>query len=80
MEIKILGMGCPKCNRLENLAREVVDELDVDATFAHIKDMDVIMEYDVINTPALVIDEEIKASGRLPRKEEITAWIQAALD
>jgi small redox-active disulfide protein 2 len=77
MEIKILGMGCPKCNRLEDLAREAVNELDVEATFAHIKDMDAIMAYDVLNTPALVINEEVKASGRLPRKEEITAWIQA---
>jgi small redox-active disulfide protein 2 len=77
MEIKILGMGCPKCNRLEDLAREAVNELGVEATFAHIKDMDAIMAYDVLNTPALVINEEVKASGRLPRKEEITAWIQA---
>ena len=59
------------------MAREAANKLGIEATFAHIKDMDAIMAHDVMNTPALVINEEVKASGRLPRKEEITAWIQA---
>jgi small redox-active disulfide protein 2 len=77
MEIKILGMGCPKCRRLEELAREAAGELDVDATFTKVKDMDAIMAYDIASTPALVIDEEVKSSGRIPRKEEIASWIRA---
>jgi small redox-active disulfide protein 2 len=78
MEIKILGAGCPKCKRLEALAREAADELAVDATFTKVKDMDEIMSYDVISTPALVVDEEVKASGRIPRKEAIKAWLEGA--
>ncbi|MFN2270798.1 MAG: thioredoxin family protein [Anaerolineae bacterium] len=78
MEIKILGGGCAKCERLEELTRKVVEELGVEATFAKVKDLDAIMAYDVMSTPALVIDEEVKSSGRLPRKEEIAEWIQAA--
>ena len=78
MEIKILGSGCPKCDRLEKLAREVVSEMGVEAAFTKVKDMDGIMAYDVMSTPALVIDEEVKSSGRLPRKEEIAEWIRAA--
>jgi small redox-active disulfide protein 2 len=77
MEIKILGGGCPKCERLEKLARQVAEELDVEATFTKVKDVDAIMTYDVMSTPALVIDEEIKSSGRIPRKDEISEWIQA---
>jgi small redox-active disulfide protein 2 len=77
MEIKVLGMGCPKCSRLEELAREVVSDLGVEATFTKVKDMDAIMAYEVLATPALVIDEEVKSSGRVPRKEEIAEWIQA---
>jgi len=78
MEIKILGKGCPKCERLEKLARETVSELSVDATFDHVRDMDAIMAYDILSTPALVIDEEVMCSGRLPRKQEVVGWLQEA--
>jgi small redox-active disulfide protein 2 len=77
MEIKVLGMGCPKCKKLEALAREAVGELGVEATVTKVQDMDAILSYDVTTTPALVIDGEVKASGRLPGKDEIVAWIQA---
>jgi small redox-active disulfide protein 2 len=75
MEIKILGGGCPKCDRLEQLTREVVADMGVEATFGHVRDMTEIMAYDVISTPALVIDEEVVASGRIPRKDEIRSWL-----
>jgi small redox-active disulfide protein 2 len=78
LEIKILGMGCPKCRRVETLAREAASAVGVDATFTKVKEMDGIIAYDVVSTPALVIDEEVKVSGRVPRKEEIAAWISAA--
>ncbi len=79
MEIKILGGGCPKCNRLEALTREVVEDLSVDATFRHVKEMTEIMTYDVLTTPALVIAGEVKVSGRIPRKDEIKRWVNEAL-
>lgn len=78
MEIKILGMGCPKCKRVERLAKEAANEVGVNATFTKVEDMDAIMAYEVMSTPALVIDEELKATGRIPRKEEIAEWIRAA--
>ena len=78
MEIKILGTGCPKCNRLEALARKVASELGIEATFTKVKTMNEIMAYDIASTPALVVNEEVKASGRIPRKEEIAEWIRAA--
>ena len=78
MEIKILGGGCPNCHRLEKLAREVAAELGVDATFTKVNDLDQIMAYDIMSTPALVIDDDVKVSGRVPRKDEIKAWIQPA--
>ena len=78
MEIKILGGGCPNCKRLEALTRDVVEELGVEATFGHVREMSEIMTYDVLTTPALVIDEEVMASGRIPRKDELRAWIQEA--
>lgn len=78
MEIKILGGGCAKCERLEKMTRGVAEELGIEAAFTKVKDLDAIMAYDIVSTPALVIDEEVKSSGHLPRKEEIAEWIQAA--
>lgn len=75
MIIKILGSGCAKCNRLEQLTREAVAELGIDATFLHVRDMDAIMAYPVMTTPALVVDEDVKVAGRMPGKDEIKAWL-----
>lgn len=77
MEIKILGGGCPNCKRLEALAREVVGELGVEATFTKVTDAADIMAYDILSTPALVIDGDVVSSGRVPRKVEIAGWIEA---
>jgi small redox-active disulfide protein 2 len=78
MEIKVLGTGCPNCKRLEKLIRQAVSDLGVDATVIKVEDLDKIMAYDIFATPALVIDESVVVSGRVPRKDEIAAWIQAA--
>jgi small redox-active disulfide protein 2 len=75
MLIKILGTGCAKCNRLEQLTREAVAELGIAARFEHVKEMDQIMAYPIMTTPALVIDEEVKASGRIPSREELLGWL-----
>ena len=77
MLIKILGSGCAKCNRLEQLTREAVAELGVEATFEHVKDMDKIMAYPIMTTPALVVDEVVKVSGRMPCKDELLGWLSA---
>ena len=77
MEIKILGAGCPNCKRLEKLAREAAAELGLEATFTKVQDFDKIMAYDIISTPALVVDEVVKVSGRVPRKAEIVTLLQA---
>ncbi len=76
MKIKILGTGCAKCNRLEQLTREVVAELGIAAEFAHVREMDRIMEYPIMSTPALVVDEEVKVSGRIPSRDEIAGWLR----
>lgn len=76
MLIKILGSGCAKCNRLEQLTREAVAELGVEATFEHVKEMDKIMAYPIMTTPALVVDEQVMVSGRMPSKDELLGWLQ----
>ena len=74
MEIKILGGGCPKCDRLEAVTREVVEELGVTATFTKVKTMPEIMAYDIMTTPALVINEKVRSFGRIPDRAENVGW------
>ena len=77
MLIKILGSGCAKCLRLEQLTREAAAELGIDAQFDHVRELDQIMAYPIMTTPALVIDEAVKVSGRMPSKDEIAGWLKA---
>ena len=77
MLIKILGSGCAKCQRLEQLTREAAAQLGIDAQFEHVREMDRIMAYPIMTTPALVIYGEVKVSGRMPSKDEIAGWLRA---
>ena len=77
MDIKILGKGCPRCHRLEQLVREVAAELGIDATFDHVTDVNEIVTWGVMGTPALVVDGKVKVSGRMPAKSEIAGWLAA---
>ena len=71
MEIKILGTGCPKCKTLEKLTRDVVAETGIEANISKVEDIMQIMNYGVISTPALVIDEKVVIKGRVPSAKEI---------
>jgi small redox-active disulfide protein 2 len=68
-------MGCARCNSLEKMVRDVVAEQDIDATVNKVTQQRDILAYSVLAVPALVINEEVKASGRLPSKKEIANWL-----
>lgn len=71
MEIKVLGSGCAKCKNLEKLTTDAVKELGIDATIEKVEDIQQIMEYGVMMTPALVINGIVVLSGKLPKMTEI---------
>jgi small redox-active disulfide protein 2 len=75
MKIEVLGPGCAKCDRLEKEVKKVINELGLKDEVISVKDITKIMEYDIIMTPALVIDGEVKSAGRVPTKDEIKKWI-----
>ena len=79
MNIKILGPGCAKCHQLEKTTGEVVKELDIDATVEEVKDMRQIIAYNVLTTPALVINEQVVSFGKVPSKTEVTQLIINAM-
>ena len=69
--IKILGTGCSKCHAMASIVQDVIQENNINATIEKIEDIMEIMEYNVMSTPALVVDEVITIKGRIPSKTEV---------
>jgi small redox-active disulfide protein 2 len=80
MNIKILGPGCAKCHALEKAVQEAIQEMKIDATVEYVKDMKKILEYPILTTPGLVIDEKVVSSGKALSKDEVSKFITRALD
>jgi small redox-active disulfide protein 2 len=76
-EIKVLGPGCTKCKTLEKLTREVVEEHNLDASVTKIEDIVEIMSYNILATPALVINEKVVFKGGVPSKAQIQELIES---
>ncbi len=71
MKIKVLGTGCARCKSLEKVTRKAVEEMNLDASVEKVEDIQEIMEYAVMRTPALVIDEQVVLSGQVPKMDQI---------
>lgn len=77
MVIKVLGTGCKNCIKLEENVKQALKELNLEAEVVKVKDFDQILDYGVMKTPGLVIDEVVKVSGRVPSVEEIKNILKA---
>ncbi len=80
INIKVLGTGCPKCRALEKAIREVVEENNYKAEIEKVDDIVKIMNYGILATPGMAINEKVVASGRLLSKEEIKNLIEKHLN
>jgi small redox-active disulfide protein 2 len=80
LTIKILGPGCANCKKLAYLAERAVTQLSVEAQIVKVTDYADIMQYNILSTPGLVINEKVVASGRIPSEAEITTFIADALE
>lgn len=69
--IKVLGPGCAKCKSTYNVVLEALKETGIDADVEKVEDIEEMMKYNVLTTPVLVIDNEIKVKGRVPSLEEV---------
>jgi len=77
MKIEILGMGCPKCKKLYENAQTAAKELNIQVEIVKVEDIQKIMDYGLMSTPAIAVDGEVKAAGRIPAPDEIKTWISA---
>ncbi len=75
MKIEILGTGCPKCKQLEANAIKALEETGKKAEIEKVTEIDKIVEYGVMSTPAIVIDGEVKSYGKVAEVEEIKKWL-----
>lgn len=76
MEIKVLGPGCPKCKTLFKAVTEVVGEMGVSAEVKKVEKMNEIVEAGIMLTPGLVINGKLKATGKVPGKEDLKKYIK----
>lgn len=75
LNIKVLGPGCANCLRLENLVREVVSENNIPANIEKVTEMEKFIEYGIMMTPGLVLNDKVLASGKIPTKSTLQHWL-----
>jgi len=80
LKIKILGTGCPNCNKLEQEIKKAAENLAFEAEFEKISDYQKIMDYDVLSTPGLVINDKVVSSGRIPSQNELASFLTSAIE
>lgn len=76
INIKILGIGCPKCRRLEEKVKEIISVNNINAEVMKVTDVNDMIKYNIMMTPGLVVNEKLKSSGNIPKDEQILNWIK----
>ena len=76
MEVKILGTSCSKCNRLESKVRALVEDNNINASVTKVTKIDEMLNYGIMITPGLVIDDEVKSVGIVPKDDQLLKWLK----
>lgn len=78
MTIKILGSGCANCKKLEAITRAAAEAAGMQAEFIKVTNQAEMLKYDILSTPALVINEKVVSAGKIPTQAEVTQWLKSA--
>ncbi len=78
LDIKVLGPGCANCKKVEQVARQALEALDADASIVKVTAYAKIMQYPIMATSGLVINEQLVCAGRIPSEAEVKTWLTAA--
>lgn len=76
VRVKILGPGCKKCQTLESKVKEIVTKEGIEAIIEKVSDIGEIMNYGIMMTPGLVVNEQVKSFGIIPKGEHIISWLK----
>ena len=76
MTIKVLGTGCPKCQRLEHHTQKALEQLNQDVEVQKVEDMADIMQYNIMQTPALVVNDEVVLTGNVPAATSLAEMLE----
>lgn len=76
VSVKVLGTGCKKCQNLENKVRELVASYNIDATVEKVTDIQEMVNYGIMMTPGLIINEKVKSFGIIPKDDQILTWLR----
>lgn len=79
LNIRVLGPGCPNCKKVEAVARQAVEHMGLEAEVVKVTDYNKILEYNILSTPGLVINEKVVCAGRIPTEAEVTTWLANAI-
>ena len=78
VSVKVLGTGCKKCQNLENKVRELVASNNIDATVEKVTDIQEMVNYGIMMTPGLIINEKVKSFGIIPKDDQLINWLKEA--
>ena len=78
LKIKVLGVGCANCKKVEEVTRQALTHMSLQAEIIKVTDHAEIMNYPILSTPGLVINEKLVCSGRIPSQTELTTWLADA--
>ena len=76
LSIKVLGPGCSKCRTLEAKVKDIVAKNNIDASISKVEDVNEMMSYGIMMTPALVVNEKVKSFGKVPKDDQILKWLK----